>query len=138
MRKKSGFTLIEMLVALGLCAILLFSLISILNFTLTLMEKQQDKSLDQSAGLIVLSQITKDIRNSQNLFIDINNNSLHLTLNSQETIYVYQNNKIAKIRAKSTQYLSEEYQIDQLNFNRNNNLIIIELGQLMLGIFKKD
>lgn len=138
MRQKNGFTLIEMLVALGLCAILLFSLIYIFNFTLKLMKNQQQKSLDQGAGLIILSQISKDIRNCEALSIDPKTNALRLTLNSQEAAYVYQNNKIAKISAKSTQYLSDEDQISQLKFSQNNNLISIELNQLMANVYKRN
>lgn len=138
MRKRNGFTLIEMLVALGLCTILLFSLIYIFNFTLKLMGNQQQKSLNTSTGLIILSQISKDIRNSDSLTIDPKTNALHLTINSQEAVYAYQNKKIAKIKAKSTQYLSEEDQISRLKFSQNNNLISVELGQLMANVYKRN
>jgi len=102
------------------------------------MGKQQRNSLNISTGLIILSQITKDIHNSQALSLDPTTKALHLTINSQEATYVYQNNKVAKLKSNSTQYLSDEDQVTCLNFIVSNGLVSIELDQFNVSVYKRD
>jgi hypothetical protein len=98
------------------------------------MAKLQKSSINQNAGIIILSQISKDIRNSAFCQIDPLSKSLRLNINSQECSYEYKNNKIAKVRSSTTQYLCEENQFTSLSFAKNNRLVFIKLDQLDLAV----
>jgi prepilin-type N-terminal cleavage/methylation domain-containing protein len=86
-KKKNGFTLVELLVYIGILAIVITSVVSTMFFVISTREKAKTINEIESQGALVMQLITQSIRNSEGVNspeVGNNNNTISLSVSEQQ------------------------------------------------------
>lgn len=105
---KQGFSLIELIVVVGLTSLLLLSISSMLLLTMTSVERSRISTNTKQVGNDALDSISQKIRNAKSITLcDSTNNVVTLTnLNGNTTSLFLDTN--ARIASNSGSYLTSE------------------------------
>ena len=109
--RKSGVTLVELLVALTIFALLLSSLFYATTVELRLWQNSVDKSNLLQVRQYILSRINRDVRKALAIGPTANRANLTLITSSGQISYRLESGKIRRQENASTAYLSDEDEI---------------------------
>jgi len=134
-KHKNGFTLVELLVVLLVAILILASGSLILS---TFVRHYKDISHQAETLTIqqfVLLKISKEIREADQI-LAISPKAITLKTGKSSLSYDLKDYKVRRIKDGSSQYITEEHQVDNLGFDSpSHNLVIIKVGSFETGAF---
>lgn len=129
MNKNKGFTILELVLYMGLLGIFLVIMTNLFVSTIEVRLESQTQSAIQQDGRFILQRLSYDIRRAQNIVLPLfgeQTNSLDLLINENQTnqhfIYSLDNqNLVLLINGERFVLNSRNSQITNLNFERIGN-----------------
>lgn len=121
LRKSAGFTLIELIIYMGIFSMILLILLQLFGVVLDVLNESQSDSMVFEDANYISARINFDIKNASDLTLPLNpgetNQELKLTINGQEYVYRITDNNLTLSDGSGTYNLnSYDTTISNLNF----------------------
>jgi type II secretory pathway pseudopilin PulG len=124
-KKQKAFTLVEIILFMGLFSILLFVMLDLFTVSLQIKTKAESVSSIHQDGRYILEKVMNDLNNSQFIIspaLGNSSNTLQFVLYGSPRTYRLNNNNFEYIDDTGTHVLnSYDTQITQLSFSRYGN-----------------
>ncbi len=123
---KKGFTLVEMLIYMGLLSILIVIMVDLFASSLDVQLESQATSAVQQDARFLLSRLTYDVQNAQNVLVPATigsqSASLQLSINSVNYTYALNNGNIQLTNNNGTDNLNSfDTTVSNLTFKKLGN-----------------
>jgi prepilin-type N-terminal cleavage/methylation domain-containing protein len=138
MRTK-GFTLVEMIVALSIFAMLMGSVLHILDIELKLWNRLVLISEKQQISNLVLTRVVRDVRAAREIGPASSNEELVLNIGEDTIEYALVNKKVRRRKNGRSSYLTDADDLKELSFSYPAYKIVgIKLGDNTTRVYLRN
>jgi prepilin-type N-terminal cleavage/methylation domain-containing protein len=137
--KRKGFTLVEMIVALSIFAMLLGGIFHVLGVELNLWEKIVSAAEKQQIANMVLTRIARDARSAKEVLPSSSSQKLLLKIGDDSLEYSLVNGKARRKKNNYSSYLTAENDLHFLSFSYPAYKIVeIEIEDLTTRVYLRN
>jgi len=117
MKRKNGFTLVELIISLTLFTVLVGGVFYAFGSELRLWRKIADKCQREQVANLVAERICHDIRAASAILTSSGSEEIDLRVGSENISYRLVDYKIRRKKGSSIAYLTNEREVDKLAFS---------------------
>ncbi|MFH1387100.1 MAG: type II secretion system protein [bacterium] len=117
MKKRKGFTLVELMISLSLMGILISGIFFSFAAAYRTWKKVANKSSNLQVENIICERLARDIRSADEILTSSTSQEIQIKISSYIYAYSLVNNKVRRKKGASVSYLTSEDELKKLAFS---------------------